>query len=401
MNKQEREKKERESKCLNTAINNLLSQKGDSKRIGKLMSGIDVERDSGERPDFIRYLVPKSPNERGIVVGIEQFRVDHISNLTKNDRYQSLGIIHQKRTEAYYNKWRETILNSEGIPEESISEMCDVLSHHSNNAAYATIHTFISSFKQDIDTHMESIDEYESAIRFEADKRNADHMLIILIEVHSAFQNLFFHHNRKIHYENTPVMLVLDEFIQLLEKADKRVDYYVLSFSDTLNINTKTITVNARDIRGSLKKQHIPIYHYCGADLFLSENEAFIKDYHMDMKHEEQGEKITFNASPSMRMMRPEYKLKYTYNALMMVYYYYAKKEPVVLDFDVEAMCEVLFPYIVNWRKSPDDDGGYEPVFWIAPTEEYVKSAYKEFYKRWNLDEILNQDISTILDSLE
>lgn len=129
MNRQEREKKERELKCLNTAINNLLSQKGDSKRIGKLMSGIDVERDSGESPDFIRYLVPKSQNERGIVVGIELFRVDHISNLTKNGKYQSLGRIHQKRTEAYYNKWRETILNSESIPEESISEMCDVLSH--------------------------------------------------------------------------------------------------------------------------------------------------------------------------------------------------------------------------------------------------------------------------------
>lgn len=59
--------------------------------------------------------------------------------------------------------------------------------------------------------------------------------LIILIEVHSAFQNLFFHHNGKVHYENTPVLLVLDEFIQLLEKADKRVDYYVLTFGDTLD----------------------------------------------------------------------------------------------------------------------------------------------------------------------
>ncbi len=69
-------KKETELKCLNTAIEYCLSQKGDSKRIGKLMSGVDVERKSEERPDFIRYVAPDNKNERGIVVGIEHFMVD-------------------------------------------------------------------------------------------------------------------------------------------------------------------------------------------------------------------------------------------------------------------------------------------------------------------------------------
>ena len=49
-------KKDVELKCLNTAIENCLSQKGDSKRIGKLMSGVDVERKSEERPDIIRFI---------------------------------------------------------------------------------------------------------------------------------------------------------------------------------------------------------------------------------------------------------------------------------------------------------------------------------------------------------
>ena len=93
---------------MNTAIQNCLSQKGDSKRIGKLMSGIDVERKSDERPDFIRYVAPASKKYKGTVVGIELFKVDHISNLTKNNKYQSLGTIHQKRTLSFYNKWRET-----------------------------------------------------------------------------------------------------------------------------------------------------------------------------------------------------------------------------------------------------------------------------------------------------
>lgn len=388
MGKNEDEKKKAERSCLNTAIQNLLSQRGDSKRIGKLMTGCDIERQFEERPDFIRYFSPTNDNRRGTVVGIEHFRVDHISNLTKNNKYQSLGIIHQKRTHAYYNKWHETIQNSEDIPDSSLTEMCDILSSHFNNAAYATIQTFVSSFKQAIDTHMESIDEYERAIKREAKKRNAIYKLIILIDVHSAFRNLFFHYNENTHYENTPVVLMLDSIIAMLEKADKRVDYYVLCFSDTLNIKTKTIAFDAKKIRGSLKKMHIPIYHYCGADLFLPEGEAFVKDYHMEMHHEECGEEITFRAYPTMNTMRPEYKLKFIYNALRCACFYLARKEPVVTDLEVEKILEVLKPFIVSWRKCQGDNWSYEPVLLPLPTIDYMDNAFKAFEKRWKLGDL-------------
>lgn len=381
-------KKERELKCLNTAIQNCLSQKGDSKRIGNLMSGKDVERKSEERPDFIRYVAPTSKNERGIVVGIEHFMVDHLSKekqSKKKTKYQSMGRIHQNNALSYFNKWQEKVLNSEHIPADAITGLCDTLSAHFNNSAYATIKTFYYSFKSALDTHMASIDEYKRAIKVEADKRKADNKLIILIEVHSAFRNLFFHCNRNIHFEDTPVLLVLDEFIQLLEKADKRVDYYVLSFSDTLDTKTKTIAVNAKDIRGSLKKQRVPVYHYCGADLYLPKDWAFVKDYHMEMKHEEHGEETTFQAFPSMCTMRPEYKLKFIYSALRMVYFYYGKKEPVVLDWDVERACEVLAPFIKGWQKCKDDNWSYLPICLIAPTVDYLEKAFIAFDKRWEI----------------
>ena len=194
-------------------------------------------------------------------------------------------------------------------------------------------------------------------------------------------------------------MLILDEFIQLLEKADKRVDYYVLSFSDTLNTITKTVTVNAKDIRGSLKKQHIPIYHYCGSDLYLPKDCAFVNDYNMEMKHEEHGEKITFQAFPSMSTMRLEHKLKFIYSALRMVYIYYAKKEPVVLDLDVERTLELLFPFIVDWHKCKDDNLSYEPIFLTVPTVDYIEKAFDAFDRRWKISEILNQDLVSLLDS--
>lgn len=397
-------KKERELKCLNTAIENCLSQKGDSKRIGELMSGADVERKSEERPDFIRYVAPANKNDRGIVVGIEHFMVDHLSKekqSKKKTKYQSMGRIHQNNTLSYFNKWQEKVLNSEQIPDEAITGLCDTLSAYFNNSAYATIKTFYYSFKSALDTHMASIDEYKRAIKVEADKRNADNKLIILIEVHSAFQDLFFHHNMNIHFENRPVMLVLDEFIQLLEKADKRVDYYVLTFGDTLDTRTKTVAINAKDIRGSLKKQRVPIYHYCGADLYLPKDLAFVKDYSMEMKHEEHGEEITLKAFPSMSTMRPEYKLKFIYSALRMVYIYYAKKEPVVLDLDVERMFETLLPLITGWHKCKDDKWSYEPIFLTVPTVDYFAKNFDAFDRRWKISEILNQDLVSLLDSYD
>ena len=80
------QKKETELKCLNSAIQNCLSQKGDSRRIGMLMSGVDVERKSEERPDFKRYIAPASK---------------------KKTKYQSMGRIHQNNTLSYFNKWQE------------------------------------------------------------------------------------------------------------------------------------------------------------------------------------------------------------------------------------------------------------------------------------------------------
>ena len=78
------------------------------------MSGIDVDRESDERPDFIRYVAPANKNERGIVVGIEHFMVDHLSKekqSKKKTKYQSMGRIHQNNTHSYYDKWHEEVLS--------------------------------------------------------------------------------------------------------------------------------------------------------------------------------------------------------------------------------------------------------------------------------------------------
>ena len=68
-----------------------------------------------------------------------------------------MGRIHQNNTLSYYEKWREEVLNSDQIPDEVITDLCETLSSHFNNSAYATIKSFYYSFKSALDTHMASI----------------------------------------------------------------------------------------------------------------------------------------------------------------------------------------------------------------------------------------------------
>lgn len=91
--------KANELACLNLAIEQCLKQKGISKKIGQQLSGDDIDRDSDEAPDFLRYNKPFESGKNGIVIGIEHFRVDHFSEELKNHKVSSLGYQYEKKFE--------------------------------------------------------------------------------------------------------------------------------------------------------------------------------------------------------------------------------------------------------------------------------------------------------------
>ena len=94
--------------CLDLAIKACLAQHGISKRIGLLLSGEDIQRDSDERPDFLR-TSKLDGNHNGIVIGIEHFRVDHFSRELKNNRVGSYGIGYEKNLKNAVDTWQPQI----------------------------------------------------------------------------------------------------------------------------------------------------------------------------------------------------------------------------------------------------------------------------------------------------
>ena len=94
-----------ETSCLNIAIEKCLKQKGLSKKIGRLLSGNDINRENDEAPDFLRYC-PPTDKEEGIVIGIEHFRVDHYAEELKNKKVSSLGCQFERRINDTVQTWK-------------------------------------------------------------------------------------------------------------------------------------------------------------------------------------------------------------------------------------------------------------------------------------------------------
>ena len=92
-----RNKKIEERECLEKVMKVGLKERGETKRILQLLVGDDIGRFNEERPDFIKRRIAKSKHESDTIIGIEHFRVDHLSVLKQNGDIESSGIVFEKR----------------------------------------------------------------------------------------------------------------------------------------------------------------------------------------------------------------------------------------------------------------------------------------------------------------
>ena len=75
----ENDQKSQELHCLQIAIEAKKQQKGESRKILEFLAGEDVYRAHEERPDFVRRISPQKEGTKGVLLGIEHFRVDHLA----------------------------------------------------------------------------------------------------------------------------------------------------------------------------------------------------------------------------------------------------------------------------------------------------------------------------------
>lgn len=372
--------------CLDLAVKECSKQHGFSKKIAKLLSAKDIEREFDERPDFLKCYAPENRNEKRTIIGIEHFRIDHYSKELSNNRVGSFGIGYEKSLKSATDTWETKIKEFHEIPDGALVDMGNLIKQLLELRMQATYNTFIEAFKYTLNKHIQSIDTYYSAINKYSEK--CDKKLAFLIEVHSGFDDLFFHDRKGIHHnENTIPMF--DELVNILEKIDSRkVHYLIFCFGGIVyNENVKVLAIPTCNLRKKLIKRHIPIYHYAGHDIFLSRFQTPRQDMKTTAEYQADGENIHFKVSVNSREIKEVKQLEmimdcYAYiKDLEKLNYYYATTDLVEMFY----YCyDEYYPLLFDKSRKANTD---MPAIIMQGNKEKFDVKFEEYKNKWNLGE--------------
>lgn len=377
--------KSEELRCLNIAIEKCLKQHGDSKQIAKLLSGEDVTRTIDERPDFVRYCPPQNKKEKGVVIGIEHFRVDHYSKELKNHRVGSFGKEYEKGIRKAVDTWQEAVDNSVEIPNGALTAMGDLLAKRMELYITSSYNSFIEAFRYSLNKHIESIDKYYSLMNNYC--RTSEHRLAFLIEIHSDFRDVFFHDKKGVHFKQNTVPM-FDDIVVLLEGIDyRKVQYIVLCFEGiAFDNNVEVVAIKTRNIRHQLEKRGINIYKYVGEDIFLEGFHPPVTDVKAGVQVEKIGKEYTFNMSMYSRSILPQQKLKLVMYSYRLAHILNLKKQAFATTTCVELFWDLYDEYFNIMFDVNDEPNIDIPLLITQTNREMFNAKYKEFEERWSFE---------------
>lgn len=274
------DKHEKELECFQRAVRVALKTRGETKRIMKYLDGENVSRKEEERPDIVKLCRASSRGQKDTLVGIEHFRVDHLSLKKKDKKVASTGIVAEKKFRDIFNTWHDEVVETDNVPDEAIIEVFQGIAEQMERIEKASYHTYIEAFKYSLNQHIENIDIYrENLSKIAKDKYNIQ--LVLLVEVHMEFNNLYLNDNDGKSKMSVGQFPMFREVVSVLEeKIDKKkIDYIVFCLGDTLySGKIKVIAVKAGNITKNLVNQGVQIYEYAGEDMLLFDFQSTDRD---------------------------------------------------------------------------------------------------------------------------
>lgn len=281
-------KKDDEMYSLDKAIQIGKSRYSITKKIASRLSGDFIYREIEERPDFVKKSLENGRRDE-CIIGIEHFRVDHLSLQKKDGRVGSTGVMYNIESNRVFNRWNSKIGESSEIDLAAINDIQSLIWNQFKRVNNTDYPTFISAFKYSLNKHMEKVESYREELKKIANGKKVE--LAFLIEVHSEFKNKYLINKKGTKKSLTGIMPMFNDVVEMLERIDsKKVDYIILLLCETqINENTDVIAFKTGDIYKQLIKQKKSIYEYAGKDLFKqafsgsSENlESKKRVYHKD-----------------------------------------------------------------------------------------------------------------------
>ena len=264
-------KKDDEMYSLYKAIQIGKSRYSITKKIATRLSGDFIYREIEERPDFVKKSLESGRRDE-CIVGIEHFRVDHLSLQKKDGRVGSTGVMYNIESNRVFNRWNSKIGESSEIDLAAINDIQNLIWNQFKRVNNTDYPTFISAFKYSLNKHMEKVESYREELKKIANGKKVE--LAFLIEVHSEFKNKYLTNKKGTKKSLTGIMPMFNDVVEMLERIDsKKVDYIILLLCETqINENTDVIAFKTGDIYKQLIKQKKSIYEYAGKDFF---NQSF------------------------------------------------------------------------------------------------------------------------------
>lgn len=402
----ENDQKSQELHCLQIAIEAKKQQKGESRKILEFLAGEDVYRAHEERPDFVRRISPQKEGTKGVLLGIEHFRVDHLaikkhpkkSKKAQSSRIASVAPVLDKKKRATYEKWNNCLDESGILPEEFFEEaaqdLFDLAGEHMQKVIGANYRSLLASLHQNLETHVKSIPTYQENLRKIA-QPGEKIQIALLIDLYAEFFSLMKFDSRGIRACKIGEVPLFQEVIALIERIiDKSaVDYVILCLNSSITERTpKVYAFRAGEIERQIHKRHLKIYKYLAMDLlfepFSGRPYEIAKYSFSPVIRNDQSKEVSTMYSCDVSAIEGETFLDIAYYTAWNILGYEAHKRSFCASLSDFAFAHAIAPEIIAWEKVSGSTWKVRPIFKVsnsndrrARISERMEAMKKEYEK--------------------
>lgn len=264
--------KQQELACMKIALDARKSQKGESKRILDLLDGEEVPRESDERPDFVRRTLPKSKRDKGVLLGIEHFRVDCLSLQKKDGKVASTGAKLFNDFAKVQTAWEQ--LQTGQNSDENVQGAMNVIDARTKieSEIFSTNYqTLLAAFESTLSKHIDQIPKYYENLN-SCSYEGEEIQFAFLIDLRIEYKSLVIKGKNgfKKGYRCKPPLYV--NIVQILERFidPRKVNYVILCLNNTVgDAPSQVIAVKTKEIRKNICAQHIPLFEYLSMDRWI------------------------------------------------------------------------------------------------------------------------------------
>lgn len=257
--------KDAELLCLEKVIQAIPHQHGKSKAILKMCASPELSRKESECPDFVKCCSSRKNGEKGILLGIEHFQVDHYAIEQRTGKIGATVNAYLKKDNERAAVMREHINPTGELPDDAIQALAESVGAALQMRYKANYNLYVKSFEYSLNKHLKHVDGYLKNLRSYS---GGDYYieLAFLIEIYADFRNVFLSRNNHTDWADNSFIPIFSDIACMLEGIDyRKVKFLIFCITNpVVNCSSRIVAVETRALRSQLEKQHIPIYNYAG-----------------------------------------------------------------------------------------------------------------------------------------